>query len=455
MSDPTLWSTTEQAAAIADGSLSSRALTEAVIARIERLDGEVNAVVTRDFGRALDAADAADRAVASGETLGPLHGVPITVKDALETAGLRSTGGAVELTDHVPEHDAPTVAAVRDAGAIVIGKTNLPRWSGDIQSFNEIFGTTNNPWDTSRVPAGSSGGAAAAVAMGFTSFEIGTDIGGSIRFPASFNGIWGHKPSFGVIPSTGYLDHTHGGTTEADVNVIGPLTRSPDDLELLFDLMLRREQPWVPQLTPAPVDVTSLRVAAWLDDDFCRVDAGVLEVLEPAVDALAASGVSVDRRARPDVDPVEATDLGLWLVQCAISQAGESDGPGHRVWLDRHQRREAIRQQWAAFFEDYDAVIMPVSFVPPFEHQQEGNFGTRTLMANGEMRPYADVIRWTILTGMAYLPATVPPLGTNRDGLPVSCQVVGAYGADRTTMALARHLGELHGGFQAPPLARS
>ncbi len=453
MSDPTLWSTTRQSAAIAGRELGARELTQAVIDRIERLDGHVNAVITRDFEAALERATVADEEISAGRRRGPLHGVPITVKDALQTAGLRSTGGAVELRDSVPDVDAPVVQAVREAGANIIGKTNLPRWSGDIQSFNEMFGTTNNPWDLSRVPGGSSGGAAAAVAMGFTSFEIGTDIGGSIRFPASFNGIWGHKPSFGVVPSTGYLDHALGGTTEADVNVIGPLARSRDDLELLLGLLARARPPWIAQLPPAPLDLSDLRVAAWLDDDFCRVDSEVLQVTERVVDALEASGVAVDRTSRPDVDFAEAFELGLWLVGCAISQAGEDEGPGHRVWLDRHRRREEIRAAWAAWFEGVDAVIMPVGFVPPFPHSQEGNFYTRTLEANGEQRGYHEIVRWTILTGMAYLPATVPPLGTTDSGLPIGCQIVGPYGSDLTTIALAGHVGDLMGGYSPPPLA--
>ena len=188
MTDLGLLSTTKQIELIRNREVTSSELTAHYIERIERLDHEINAVVTRDFERALSESELADEKTSRGETLGPLHGIPITVKDALATEGLRSTGGAVELSDNVPNDDAAVVRAVRDAGAIVMGKTNLPRWSGDIQAYNEMFGTTNNPWDLERVPGGSSGGAAAAVAMGFTSFEIGTDIGGSIRFPAAFNG---------------------------------------------------------------------------------------------------------------------------------------------------------------------------------------------------------------------------------------------------------------------------
>ncbi|HJN93486.1 MAG TPA: amidase family protein, partial [Dehalococcoidia bacterium] len=324
---PALWSATRQAEAIRRGELRSLDLLGEYIERIERINPALNAVTTTNFDAARVAAKEADDAVRRGDALGPLHGLPVTIKDALETDGIRSTGGAVELRDNVPTRDAPTVAAVKAAGAIVMGKTNLPRWSGDIQAFNEIFGTTVNPWDKERVPGGSSGGAACAVAAGLTSFEIGTDIGGSIRFPSAFCGVFGHKPSFGIIPSTGYLDHTLGGTTEADVNVVGPIARSADDLELLLNVLTRKEPPWVPDLRPAEA-VSTLRVAAWLDDPFCPVDTDVLAVTEKAVAALEADGIAVDREARPDLDPTEASDLGLSLVGAAVIQSAPDAAAG-------------------------------------------------------------------------------------------------------------------------------
>ncbi|MBT3868095.1 MAG: hypothetical protein HOB98_18055 [Gammaproteobacteria bacterium] len=458
------WSATEQAKGIREGEFTSRALLELFITRIQAINPALNAIVTLDLASARLAADAADAKVAAGAPLGPLHGVPITVKDALQTAGLRSTGGATELHNNVPDQDAPVVRAVKEAGAIVFGKTNLPRWSGDIQSYNDMFGTTVNPWHADRVPGGSSGGAAAAVAAGLTAFEIGTDIGGSIRFPAAFCGIYGHKPSFGVVPSTGYIDHESGGTTEADVNVIGPLARSADDLELLLDLMLRKQGPLVACLNPPPEDVRSLKVAAWLDDPFCPVDSKVRSVLDNAVSNLEAAGMAVDRSARPDIDPGEACAIGLWLVTSAILQsmpaqtledmgdASAAPQTTHREWLDNHARREAIRSKWADFFSNYDAIIMPISPVPPFPHDQAGNFGTRTLMSDGKERPYADLVRWTILTGMAYLPSTTPPIGFDCDGLPVSFQVVGPYGGDYTTIRLAQMIAEYNGGYQRPPV---
>ena len=463
--EPALWSASRQAAAIRNGEMTSSDLMERIIARIERINPNLNAVITKEFEIAREAAAVADEALARGEAVGPLHGLPVTIKDALQTRGIRSTGGAIELKENVPEEDAPVVKAVKDAGAIVIGKTNLPRWSADVQSFNEMFGTTVNPWDQDRVPGGSSGGAAAAVATGLTAFEIGTDIGGSIRFPSAFCGVFGHKPSFGIVPSTGYLDHERGGTTEADVNVIGPIARSAEDLELLLGIMIRKEKPLVADLPPPPKDVSSLRVAAWLDDPFCPLDSEVYGVIDAAADALAGSGIAVDREGRPGIDPRVATGLGLWLVGAAMVQprprtaepGGNQEAPDnpvtHEQWLDAHLNREAIRAKWSDFFTRFDAVLMPVAFVPPFPHNQEGDFGTRTLLCNGAERPYADIVAWTILTGMAYLPVTVPPIGLGRSGLPIGIQVVGPYGSDYRTIRLAAHLSEVCGGYQPPPMA--
>ena len=202
-SDPTLWTATEQAAAIARRELGSEELLDLCLGRIDQVNPEVNAVCTLSIEPARTRAREADTATARGESWGPLHGLPITIKDAIATAGIRSTGGATVLRDNVPAHDAPAVASLKAAGAIVFGKTNLPEWSGDWQSFNEMFGTTNNPWDLARTSGGSSGGAAAAVACGMTSFELGTDIGGSVRVPASFCGVFGHKPSTVPRPQSG------------------------------------------------------------------------------------------------------------------------------------------------------------------------------------------------------------------------------------------------------------
>ncbi|MEM7018131.1 MAG: amidase family protein [Pseudomonadota bacterium] len=451
---PALWSLTAQINAIKSGNLSCRELLELYIARIEKINPTINAVITTDYDNARQRADTADAALQRDEGLGPLHGIPITVKDALQTADLRSTGGARELKESIPEVDAPVVQAVREAGANIFGKTNLPRWSGDIQSYNDMFGTTSNPWNTEHVPGGSSGGAAAAVASGLTSFEIGTDIGGSIRFPSAFCGVFGHKPSFGIVPSTGYLDHQLGGTTEADVNVIGPIARSAEDLELLLGLMLKNESPWRVELPRPAAPLKDLRIASWLNDDFCPVDNVVADKHEDMVSRLEQAGYNISCNKRPAIDPMAASNLGLRLVSLATSQASKSkSGIDHRDWLEMHRQRLAINEVWARFFDDVDVLLMPVCFVPPFPHLQEGNFQTRTVQCDGEARPYADTVRWTILVGMAYLPSTVPPIGLGASGLPIGVQVVSKYGADLTSIRVAAAISELCGGYTPPPIA--
>ncbi len=450
---PALWSCKRQATAIQSGELGCRELLECMIERITKINPVINAVISTDFETARRNADAADAAVRRNELSGPLHGLPITMKDALNTKGLLSTGGAVELADHVPDVDAPVVASVRAAGANIMAKTNIPRWSGDVQAFNEMFGTTSNPWNTDHVPGGSSGGAAAAVACGLTSFEIGTDIGGSIRFPAAFCGVFGHKPSFGIVPSTGYLDHAHGGTTEADINVIGPLARSAEDLELLLEILLRRESPWRVELPPAPKSGRALRIATWLNGSFCPVDDVVLAKGEEVVNRLEAAGYTITGDRKPDFEPRSASDLARKLVISAISPAFPPTSFTHRDWLEAHRERVAIIDKWRHFFEDFDALLMPVCFVPPFRHLQTRDFNSRTLECNGETRPYSDLVRWTMLVGMAGLPATVPPVGLGATGLPIGIQVVGPYGHDLTTIRLAGEISELMGGFVPPGIA--
>ena len=303
-------------AALDSREVSSTELLDAALTRIERLDGPVNAVVTLAEDRARAEAAAIDAARAAGEPVGPLAGVPVTIKDALATEGIRSTGGATDLADHVPAVDAEAVARVRSAGAIVFGKTNLPRWSGDVQTHNSLFGRTNNPWNLDRTPGGSSGGAAAAVAMGFTPFEVGTDIGGSVRNPASNCGVYGHKPSFGVIPTHGYLDHVVHHRSQADVNVFGPFARSIGDLELLFDLLSGPSDDdaagWRLDLPPTrATDLGTFRVVAWLDDEFCPVEPDVADVFGEMCAQLEAAGAVIDHEKRPDFDARDESGRGL------------------------------------------------------------------------------------------------------------------------------------------------
>lgn len=457
------WATataTEQTRAIRSRQIASRELLELYLARVERLNPALNAVVTLAAERARAEAAAADERAARGEDLPPLHGLPITIKDAIETAGIRSTGGAVELRDHVPAQDAPAVARLRAAGAIVFGKTNLPRWSGDVQSFNELFGTTNNPWDRARIPGGSSGGPAAALAAGLTSFELGTDIGGSIRIPSHCCGTFGHKPSYGVVPQRGYLDSVGGGTTDADVNVFGPMARSAEDLDLLLSVLAGPEADravaWRLELPPPTVtSLAGARLAVWLDDPQNPGEAAMVAVLRAAVDRLADAGARIEE-VRPPVDPAEQFELFLALVGAAVSvsspERAETVGGSHYAWLLRDRERAALRARWAEWFEQHDALLTPVLCTTAFPHLQEGSFASRVLVVDGVERPYAYVTWWTGMFGVLGLPVAVPPVGRTPDGLPVGMQVVTPFLRDRQAIQLAGLIAAAAGGgYEVPP----
>jgi len=457
---------TDLIAALQGRKVSSRELLTMYLDRIERLDEAIGSVVTIDADSAFGEADAVDAARAAGAEAGPLAGVPITIKDALAVEGMRSTGGARELADFVPTQDAAAVAAVRNAGAVVFGKTNVPRWSGDYQTFNDIFGTTSNPWDTTRTPGGSSGGPAAAVAMGFTGFEIGTDIGGSIRLPSAYCGVFGHKPSFGIIPTYGYLDSVRFHRNTADVNVFGPIARSIDDLDLLMGLLAgpnADDQPgWKLDLPPSrATQLSDFRVAAWFDDDFCPVDPDVLAVMQQAASALEQAGARIDYDARPDLDPLSASVDGSNLIGAAtdISDSDQLDASdnamSHRRWDVMHRERGQIRQKWASFFDDFDVLLCPVAPVAAFQHVQSelGSNWAHSVLAEHNDMPYRHLLRWNTLTGSAYLPATVPPVGRTSNGLPVGIQVVAPYLHDHTALTFARRITETLGGYEAPPRA--
>ncbi|HKA52061.1 MAG TPA: amidase family protein, partial [Candidatus Binatia bacterium] len=227
----------ELAKKIRQREVSSREVLDHLLERVATLDPRINSVVTVAAERARAEADAADAAVARGEIRGPLHGVPMTVKDSFQTAGMRTTAGAPELADFVPHEDAWPIARLRAAGAVIFGKTNLPIYAGDLQSYNKVFGATNNPYDLSRTPGGSSGGSAAALACGFTPLELGSDIGGSIRLPSHMSGVVGHKPSYGIVPAHGQIPGPPGTLTLADLAVAGPMARSVEDLELGLEIM--------------------------------------------------------------------------------------------------------------------------------------------------------------------------------------------------------------------------
>jgi amidase len=445
--------------AVASKAISSRELVDLYLSRIERLDPSINAVATLDAERARHDAARADEATAAGRSHGPLHGLPMTIKDAIEVEGVRSTGGAVELSRHVPSADAPAVARLREAGAVVVGKTNTSRWSGDLQTFNGIFGTTTNPWDPLRSPGGSSGGSAAAVSAGLTGVDIGTDIGGSIRIPSHCCGVFGLKPSFGVVAQRGYLDHVGGGTTDADINVFGPLARSASDLDLVLSVLAgpepERAPAWKLHLpSPKAVDPAAYRVAVWLEQPESPIDAESLALLRAATDRLSDQGAHVEE-VHPDVDFVEQVELFHRLVACAAAlRLGPEDGArvgSHYQWLIDDKRRASLRRAWAEWFRAFDVLVCPVMATPAMPHQHVGSARERTIDVDGELRPYLSSVDWTGLIGVLGLPSAVAPVGRTRGELPVGIQVVAPYLRDRDAINVAGFVGH----YDPPPMASS
>ncbi len=456
-------------------------LLEFYLERVERLNGSINAVVALDAEGARARAREADAALARGESWGPLHGLPMTIKDSLEVVGMTTTSGAPELEDHRPERNADSVQRLLDAGAVIFGKTNLPLYAGDFQSYNEVYGTTGNPWNTERVPGGSSGGAAAALAAGLTPLELGSDIGGSIRNPAHFCGVYGHKPSYGIVPMRGHIPGPPGTLADGDLAVVGPLARSAADLDIALEVLAgpdpRSARGWRLELPPPRRSrLGDFRVAAWLDDAECPVSSDLGELLESAVSNLEREGVSVDRKARP-VDPEASFGTYVRLLYSvmgagfppALLRAFDAAYPAlqsddhslpsemvravarpHREWLRDHERRAQLRAGWDAFFERFDVLIAPIMPTAAFAHDHSP-FESRTLEVNGKTLPYLQQVFWAGLATVAYLPSTVAPIGLTPSGLPVGIQVIGPYLEDRSCIEFARQLTQRVGGFRTPP----
>jgi amidase len=483
MIDVAFRSARQLAGAIRTKEISSRELVDHYLDRIERLNPRINAVVTLDAERARRRADAADAALMRGELWGPLHGVPITIKDALETAGIRTTGGAQAFAEHVPGTDAAAVSRLIAAGAVVFGKTNLPVLSMDAQTYNPIFGTTNNPWDTTRAPGGSSGGAAAALAAGLTALELGSDIAGSIRNPAHYCGVYGHKPTYGIVSLRGHIPGPPGTVSDADIGVVGPLARSADDLSVALDIVAGphtdRATAWQLALPPPRrATLREYRVAAWLDEPACPIDTDLLQRYHAVLDSLRRAGVTVDDAARPGFDFAAAFHSFLILLSSATSAgippdhfrrwlelaeglaeddrsqlAGFLRGSTlrHREWLVAHELRERLRLQWATLFTDYDVLLCPITPTAAILHDHSEPAIDRTIHVNGTARPYFDQLAWPGVVGMAYLPSTVAPVGRTPAALPIGMQIVGPYLEDQTPIAFARHLADAIGGFEPPP----
>ncbi len=472
-------SATAIARAIRDGDITARAALEHFLDRVDRLNGPINAVIVQDREGARARADAADAARVAGAALGPLQGLPMTIKESYQFAGTATTYGIPQMKDNVTQDTALAIQRLAAAGANVFGKTNVPIRLADFQSYNDIYGTTNNPWDHGRTPGGSSGGSAAALAAGLTGLEMGSDIGGSIRNPAHFCGVFGHKGTWNLIPPRGHaLDDS---VTPTDISVVGPLARSAFDLELALKLTAGPDLIETPGLKldlPAlEGPLSGLKIAIWASaDPFCPTSAGVGARIQAVADALGRAGAQVSDKARPDISPEHTHTVFSALLSAAMAarlpeddfrrRIAKADGAAAddmspavvqarwqtlrvRDWSTLNEQRNQLRWAWRRFFDDVDFLITPVMPVTAFPHDH-GPEGSRVIDVDGRTVPYFNQTFWAGLAGVVYLPATVFPAGLATDGLPVGLQIIGPAYGDLRTIQLAQRLEQLGFGFVAP-----
>lgn len=473
----------ELAAALRAGDVTSVELTDEAIARIERHDKAINAICVPDFDRARAAARDADQARARGEDR-PLLGIPVTVKESYDIAGLPTTWGMPPHRDHVPAEDAVQVSRLRSAGAVVLGKTNVPLGLQDVQSFNEIYGTTNNPWDHARTPGGSSGGSAAALASGFGALSIGSDIGGSLRTPAHFCGVYAHKPTLGLAASRGMVPPPAPALpAESDLAVVGPMARSARDLTLLLDVMAGPDPLTLGvahdlNLPPARHErLGDFRVLVLDEHPLIGTGSAVRAGVKRVADALADGGARVERHTPLLPDLAEAAVVYTQLLfsgsaarlpvqgyeELRILAAGLSADDrsldatrlramvfSHRDWVEANGRRELHRHGWRQLFAEFDAVVCPITPTAAFPHDHNPDLMGRRLDIDGVEYPYLDQLVWAGLATMPGLPATAVPAGRSPEGLPVGVQLIGPMFEDRTPLRLAELLEQEIGGFQAP-----
>ena len=463
--------------------ISSRELVDAAISRIQALDGKINAVVVRDFDRARAAADAADATIARGERR-PLLGLPMTVKEQYNVAGLPTCWGYKRFRDWRPDFDALAVQRLKAAGAIILGKTNVPEGLADWQSNNDVYGTTNNPWDFGRTPGGSSGGAAAALAAGFVPLEMGSDVGGSLRAPAHYCGVFAHKPSIDLIPQRGSgYPATPPIPVHGDMSVIGPMARGAADLAMELQVLAGPDEEWdgigykLALPPPRHDKIGDYRILVLDKHPLCPTAESVRATVEGLADRLATLGCTV-RREHPDLPDLArttrnycellaaafATDLpperrlryeaaasalspdnqsisAAWLRGTVMSEA---------AWFNTSRIRTGLRAHWQALFADIDVLLCPPMPTPAFPHDHSPH-DARKATIDGKSVDYDDQVAWCAPATPIGLPATVAPIARSPEGLPIGIQIIGGYLSDLTTIAFAGHIEQAFGGFVPPP----
>ena len=454
-------------------------LLDFYLKRVERLNPRTNAIIAQQADVARKTAAGRDAQTARGESCGPLHGVPMTVKESFDVPGLPSTWGMPPFRDNIAKGTALAVQRLEAAGAVVFGKTNVPVALADWQSFNPIYGTTNNPWNVGRTPGGSSGGSAAALAAGLTGLEIGSDIGASIRDPAHYCGVYGHKPTFGICPVDGHqLPDSY---SFLDIAAIGPLARSAQDIETSLDIIAGPNavdaRGWTLNLPrSSKTKLSDFRVAVMATADTAPVDSAVRGEIEKLAAFLRSKGAHVDEAARP-VDPAEAHEAYIMLLRSATSGGmdetawnrlaadretvkGRTDyyawhahanTMSHREWLAWDNKRHRMRHQWEDFFTRFDLLLCPTATTTAFPHMQTGERWERMISVDGRPQPTTTQLFWAGYSGMVLLPSTVAPVGVAADGLPVGVQIVAPQYLDYSAIRFAQILEREYCGFTPPP----
>lgn len=443
---------------------------------------ELNAIVLADFAAAREQARASDARRRQSRALGPLDGVPFSIKESFDVAGWPTTCGSPALRDHVARRDATVVQRLRESGAVLIGKTNVPLGLRDWQSYNAVYGTTRNPHDPSRTPGGSSGGSAAAVCAGMSLFDIGSDIGSSLRNPAHYCGVFSHKSSHGIVPLSG---HGTGAPSFGmqDINVAGPIARSARDLELVLQAIAGPEGAYALAyrfaLPPCPLNTLhQFRVAVLPTHPQAETDREVSDCIEGLGRWLEGQGTSVAWHVRPSFDAEELWRVYVLLLRATTSvhmpdaafadsldEAAAADPADaryavlqhvgatlhHRDWLQLQHARARFTQAWQRFFDDYDVLLCPAAATTAFELNEAGEPWQRHLLVNGRPQPMTTQLFWAGHSGLCGLPSTVAPIGPGRSGLPVGVQIVAGRYRDLASLRFASLLEAAGFAFRSPP----
>jgi amidase len=460
--------------------ISARELLESCLDQYALHNHGLNAVVVTDLGRARRAAAASDKRLKKGEALGPLDGIPMTAKESFDWSGTPSTWGSPLYRENIAAKDATAITRLTQGGAVMYGKTNVPLMLADWQSFNDIYGTTNNPWDVTRAPGGSSGGSAVALATGMSILDIGSDIGASLRNPAHYCGIYAHKPTFGIVPNGG---HTLTNVEPSDISVAGPMARSARDLTAMMKILAgtegiaaRGSSFHLPDLKQKTF--RQFRVAVMLTDGQSEVDQPVQDLIAGLAQFLTKKVKKISHDARPDFSTQEAMDVYIAMLRSATSRRQtEADFAGnkatvagfarddesyfakmtrayvmsHRTWLMANERRHQMRLIWDRFFDDWDVMICPAAASAAFPHDHVGDRHERTIEVNGHKVPTTDQLFWAGYSGCFYLPSTVAPLGLTPQGLPSGVQIISRQYGDYTALRFAELLEKEYASFVPPP----